>query len=62
MSTALTITQTPYMLPKLNEFKILYNIVPCGKIVSKWKKNVNDKCEVCGEIEQQSIRYMNVKG
>lgn len=40
-------------LPKLNEFnfKILHNIVPCGKIVSKWKKNVSDKCEVCGEIE-----------
>jgi hypothetical protein len=43
---------------KLNEFnfKILHNIVPCGKIVSKWKSNVSEKCEICGYLE--STKHM----
>ena len=38
---------------KLSEFyfKLLNNIVPCGYILSKWNYNVNDKCDVCNEIE-----------
>ena len=52
------------MLSTLNGFncKILHNIVPCDKIVNKWKKNVSDKCEVYGEIENtKHICYRNVE-
>ena len=40
-------------LPKLYEFnfKMLHNIVPNGKILSKWKQNVKAECEFCGKIE-----------
>ena len=36
-------------LLKLNELNVkknLHNIIPCGNILSKWKKNVSGKCEV----------------
>lgn len=38
---------------KLKEFnfKVLNNIVPCGYLVSKWKENVSEKCQVCNNIE-----------
>ena len=38
---------------KLKEFnfKLLHNIVPCGKILSKWKANILEKCDACNEIE-----------
>ena len=38
---------------KLKEFnfKLLHNIVPCGKILSKWKPNISENCELCNEIE-----------
>ena len=40
-------------IPKLSEFnyKILHNIVPCGKVLSKWKQHISEKCQYCGEIE-----------
>ena len=45
-------------IPKLAEFnyKMLQNIVPCGKIVSKWQKGVNEKCDFCGQIE--NVKHM----
>ena len=38
---------------KLKEFnfKLLHNIVPCGKTVSKWNKNISEWCAICGECE-----------
>ena len=38
---------------KLKEFnfKLLHNIVPCGKILSKWKPNISEHCEICKDIE-----------
>ena len=38
---------------KISEFnyKILQNILPNGRILSKWNHNVSEKCEYCEEIE-----------
>ena len=38
---------------KLKEFnfKLLHNIVPCGKILSKWKERIQEKCDACNETE-----------
>ena len=43
---------------KLKEFnfKLLHNIVPCGRILSKWKENISENCKVCTEIE--TTRHM----
>ena len=43
---------------KLKEFnfKLLQNIVPCGRILSKWKANISENCNVCNEIE--TARHM----
>ena len=40
-------------ISKLKEFnyKLLQNIVPNGRILSKWIRNISDKCEVCGDTE-----------
>ena len=40
-------------IPKLAEFnfKLLHNIIPCGKILNKWNKKVSEKCNKCNEIE-----------
>ena len=45
--------KTMLSIPKLNEFnfKILNNIVPCGKVLSKWNKDISEKCEYCNETE-----------
>ncbi len=32
-------------------FKILHNILPCGKNLLQWKKKEHDKCEVCNMTE-----------
>ena len=40
-------------LAKLEEFnyKVLHNILPCGKVLSKWLQNCSEKCKHCGTIE-----------
>ena len=40
-------------IPKLNEFnyKILHNILPCGKILCKFKDNISNLCEYCSQVE-----------
>lgn len=40
-------------IPKLCEFnfKLVHNIVPNGKILSKWKEGISDKCTYCKEVE-----------
>ena len=45
-------------IPKLCEFnyKLLHNILPCGKVLYKWKKVQNDKCDHCGL--QESAEHM----
>ena len=45
-------------IPKVCEFnfKLLLNIVPCGKIICKWRKDVSNACERCSEIE--TTRHM----
>ena len=45
-------------VPKLCEFnyKILQNILPCGRTLYKWKKIKCDKCEYCGK--EESIEHM----
>ena len=45
-------------IPKVCEFnfKLLQNIVPCGKIC-KWQKNVFNACEHCLEIETRHMLY-----
>ena len=39
-------------LPRIRDFnyKVLQNILPCAKVLSKWQ-NVSDKCELCNDIE-----------
>ena len=32
-------------------FKVLHNIIPCGKILNKWQGHISDKCEDCKQIE-----------
>ena len=32
-------------------FKVLHNIIPCGKILNKWQGHISDKCESCNQIE-----------
>ena len=32
-------------------FKLLQNILPCGKVLSKWKPTISSKCSCCNEIE-----------
>ena len=32
-------------------FKLLHNIVPCGKLVSKWDQNTPKDCLFCNELE-----------
>ena len=43
---------------KLSEFnfKVLQNILPCGYNLSKWNCNINEKCEVCKNVE--TIEHM----
>ena len=38
---------------KISEFnyKLLHNIVPCGKILSKWQHHISERCKTCKEIE-----------
>ena len=33
------------------KYKILMNILTCGKVVSKWDKNVSNECSFCGDTE-----------
>ena len=35
-------------------FKILQNILPCGKVLSKWKTSISSKCSHCSELETVS--------
>ena len=37
-------------------FKLINNILPCGKILNKWQTNVSAKCEYCSQIE--TIQHM----
>ena len=30
---------------------MLHNIVPCGKILSKWQHHISERCTTCKEIE-----------
>ena len=32
-------------------FKVLHNLVPCGYTISKWDKNIQSKCDYCGNEE-----------
>ena len=32
-------------------FKVLHNVIPCGKILNKWQGHISDKCEDCKQIE-----------
>ena len=43
---------------KLSEFnfKLLHNIIPCGKILCKWKDNISEKCILCNDIE--TVKHM----
>lgn len=45
-------------IPKLKEFnfKLLHNIVPTGKLLSKWRSEISEKCDVCDEIED--VKHM----
>ncbi len=38
---------------KLKEFnfKILQNIVPCGRYLNKWKHNIDGNCKFCNMLE-----------
>ena len=40
-------------IAKVSEFnfKVLHNILPCGKVLSKWLKNCTENCLDCGQIE-----------
>ena len=40
-------------MPKVAEFnfKVLHNILPCGKVLNKWIPHISDKCKSCNEIE-----------
>ena len=33
------------------QYKILHRIFPCNKYVSKWDKNVNEKCNQCESVD-----------
>ena len=37
-------------------FKVLNNILPCGKILCKWNKGISENCTFCGELE--NTRHM----
>ena len=37
-------------------FKILNNILPCGKSLHRWKTNTSENCDICKEVE--SIKHM----
>ena len=37
-------------------FKILNNILPCGKSLHRWKTNISKNCDMCKEVE--SIKHM----
>ena len=37
-------------------FKILHNILPCGKMLCKWKKLVTEKCASCGS--EHTVEHM----
>ena len=43
---------------KISEFnfKLLHNIVPCGKVISKWQQDISSRCEICKEIE--TVQHM----
>ena len=40
-------------IAKVAEFnyKVIHNILPCGKVLSKWLNNCTEKCLSCGELE-----------
>ena len=40
-------------VPKIAEFnfKLIHNIVPCGKVLHKWNTKVSERCNLCREIE-----------
>jgi hypothetical protein len=40
-------------------FKVLHNIVPCGYVLSKWQRGVQEKCEICNEIETMKHMLYN---
>ena len=49
-------TKTKSYYPKIIKiaefnYKILQNILPCGKVLHKWQHDISDKCNHCGEIE-----------
>ena len=33
------------------KYKVLLNILPCGKLVSRWDRGISAKCKYCDEIE-----------
>ena len=40
------------------KFKILHNILPCGKLISKWNKTKSRYCDYCRETENiQHLLY-----
>ena len=45
------ITSTKYKKFSEFKFKIIHNILPCGKLISKWEKTKSRYCSHCGEIE-----------
>ena len=38
---------------KLKEFnfKLLYNIAPCGYTLAKWNDKISAECVLCGQVE-----------
>ena len=40
-------------------FKVLHNILPCGKVLSKWINNTSSQCSNCGETE--TVEHMLFK-
>ena len=50
-------------IAKLAEFnyKMLNNIVPCGKVLHKWQQNVSELCGYCGEVETFEHLIFNCK-
>ena len=40
-------------------FKVMHNILPCGKVLSKWLNNSPSQCSNCGEIE--TVEHMLFK-
>jgi hypothetical protein len=45
-------------IKKIAEFnyKLLTGILPCGMLLSKWKKNIGSQCSVC--LESETLKHM----